>query len=124
MEISSNIVSYNSDHSYYAISNASRGYHSSENTEYASMNLTRGSGASSYMYWQFSLPTIPDGSTINSITCNYKARTSTTSTSYIASAYIQMCSNLTSKGTAKSIRTTSTNASSFTSTSLDRKSVV
>lgn len=118
MAISSNIVSYNSDHSYYALSNASRGYNSSENTQYASMNLTRGNGAQSYMYWQFSLPTIPDGSTINSITCNYKARTSSSSTSYIASAYIQMCSNLTAKGTAKSILTTSTNASSFTSTQI------
>ncbi len=113
--ISSNIESYNSDHSYYALSNASNGYHDSTNTSYASVNLTRGSGASTYIYWEFDLPTIPDGSTINSITCNYKARTSNSSTSYIASATIQLCSNKTTKGTSKSIRTTSTTASSFTS---------
>lgn len=115
---SSNIVSYNSDHSYYALSNASRGYNSSENTQYASMNLTRGSSAESYMYWEFNLPTIPAGATINSITCNYKARTNTTSTSYINQATIQMCSNKTTKGTAKSIRTTSTSASSFSSSEI------
>lgn len=115
---SSNIASYNSDHSYYALSNASSGYNPSTNTQYASMNLTRGKSAESYMYWEFSLPTIPTGATINSITCNYKARTSNSSTSYIAQATIQMCSNKTTKGTAKSILTTSTSASSFSSTQI------
>lgn len=115
---SSNIVSYNSSHSYYAISNAANGYHDSTNTSYASVNLTRGSQAESYMYWEFSLPTIPTGATINSITCNYKARTSSASTSYIAQATIQMCTGTTTKGTAKSILTTSTSASSFTSTEI------
>lgn len=116
--ISSNIESYNSDHSYYALSNATRGYTDSTDTDYASINLTRGRGASTYMYWEFNLPTIPDGSTINSITCNYKARTSTTSTSYITSATIQLCSNKTTKGTSKSILTTTTTTSSFTSTQI------
>ena len=115
---SSNIVSYNSSHSYYAISNAANGYHDSTNTSYASVNLTRGSQAESYMYWEFSLPAIPTGSTINSIVCNYKARTSTASTSYINTATIQMCSGTTTKGSSKSILTTSTSASSFSSTQI------
>lgn len=115
---SSNIESYNSSHSYYALSNAANGYHDSTNTSYASMNLTRGSSAESYMYWEFDLPTIPTGATINSITCNYKARTSTTSTSYINTATIQMCSGTTTKGSSKSILTTSTSASSFSSTQI------
>ena len=115
---SGNIASYNSSHSYYALSNAANGYHDSTNTSYASMNLTRGSQAESYMYWEFNLPAIPTGATINSITCNYKARTSSASTSYIAQATIQMCTGTTTKGTAKSILTTSTNASSFSSTQI------
>lgn len=115
---SSNIVSYNSSHSYYTLSNAANGYHDSTNTSYASVNLTRNSGAETYMYWEFSLPTIPAGATINSITCNYKARTSTTSTSYINTATIQMCSGTTTKGTSKSILSTSTSASSFSSTQI------
>lgn len=115
---SSNIVSYNSSHSYYQLTNAANGYHGSSNTSYANMNLTRGSRAESYMYWEFSLPTIPTGATIDSITCNYKARTSTTSTSYIAQATIQMCSGTTTKGTSKSILSTSTSASSFSSTEI------
>lgn len=115
---SSNIVSYNSSHSYYALSNAAKGYHDSTNTSYASVNLTRNSGAETYMYWEFSLPTIPAGATINSITCNYKARTSSASKSYIAQATIQMCSGTTTKGTSKSILSTSTSASSFSSTQI------
>ena len=115
---SSDIESYNSSHSYYALSNATNGYHDSTNTSYASVNLTRNSGAETYMYWEFSLPTIPAGATINSITCNYKARTSTASTSYIAQATIQMCSGTTTKGTSKSILSTSTSASSFSSTQI------
>lgn len=115
---SSNIVSYNSDHAYYAISNASRGYNPSTNTQYASVNLTRNSGAETYVYWEFRLPTIPTGANINSITCNYKARTSSSSTSYINQASIQMCSGKTLKGTSKSILTTSTSASSFSSTQI------
>lgn len=115
---SSNIASYNSSHAYYAISNASNGYHDSTNTSYASVNLTRSANAETYIYWEFSMPTIPTGATINSITCNYKARTSSSSTSYIAQATIQMCTGTTTKGTAKSILTTSTSASSFTSSEI------
>ena len=115
---SSNIASYNSDHSYYSISNASQGYASSTSSNYATVNLTRGSRASSYIYWEFSLPTIPTGATINSISCNYRAGVSSTTTRYIASAYIQMCSGTTTMGTAKSIMATSPNATSFSSTEI------
>lgn len=116
--ISSNIVSYNSSHSYYSISNASNGYANSSSSNYATVNMTRGSGAQTYIYWEFSLPTIPTGSTINSITCNYRAGVSSTTTRYIASATIQMCSGTTTKGSSKSIMATSPSASSFSSTQI------
>lgn len=116
MNVSSNIVSHDtSDYSYYALSNATRGHADSTSTDYASMNLTRGQSAQSYMYWEFSLPTIPANATIDSITCNYKARVSNSSTSYIAQATIQLYSGTTAKGSSKSIRTTSTSASSLSS---------
>lgn len=114
MTISSNIASYNSDHSYYSISNAAQGYANSTSSNYATVNLTRGSGASTYIYWEFDLPTIPTGSTIDSISCNYRAGVSSTSTRYISSATIQMCSDKTTKGSSKSIMSTSPSASSFT----------
>ena len=116
---SSNIESHDTtDHAYYAITNPTNGYADSTSTDYARVNLTRGQSAQTHVYWQFSLPTIPANATINSITCNYKARVSSSSTSYIAQATIQLYSGTTAKGSSKSIRTTSTNASSLSSTQI------
>ena len=116
---SSNIESHDTtDHAYYAITNPTNGYADSTSTDYARVNLTRGQSAQTHVYWEFSLPTIPTDATIDSITCNYKARVSSSSTSYIAQATIQLYSGTTAKGSSKSIRTTSTAASSLSSTEI------
>lgn len=116
---SSNIESHDTtDHAYYAITNPTYGYADSTSTDYARVNLTRGQSAQTHVYWEFSLPTIPTDATIDSITCNYKARVSSSSTSYIAQATIQLYSGTTAKGSSKSIRTTSTAASSLSSTEI------
>jgi len=80
--------------------------------------LTRGSRATTHIYWEFTLPEIPSAATIDSITCQYKARTSSSSTSYISAATIQLYSGTTAKGSSKSILTTSTSASSLSSTQI------
>jgi len=114
--ITSDITGYDeSDHSYYAISSAANGYDGSSSTDYASINLTRGSRAESYVYWEFTLPEVPAGATIESITCNYKARVSNSSTSYISAATIQLYSGTTAKGSSESIRTTSTSVADISS---------
>ncbi len=116
---SSNIESHDTtDHAYYAITNPTNGYADSTSTDYARVNLTRGQSAQTHVYWEFNLPTIPTDATIDSITCNYKARVSSSSTSYIAQATIQLYSGTTAKGSSKSIRTTSTAASSLSSTEI------
>lgn len=116
---SSNIESHDTtDHAYYAITNPTNGYADSTSTDYARVNLTRGQSAQTHVYWEFSLPTIPTDATIDSITCNYKARVSSSSTNYIAQATIQLYSGTTAKGSSKSIRTTSTDASSLSSTQI------
>lgn len=116
---SSNIESHDTtDHAYYAITNPTNGYADSTSTDYARVNLTRGQSAQTHVYWEFSLPTIPTDATIDSITCNYKARVSSSSTNYIAQATIQLYSGTTAKGSSKSIRTTSTEASSLSSTQI------
>ena len=116
---SSNIESHDTtDHAYYAITNPTNGYADSTSTDYARVNLTRGQSAQTHVYWEFSLPTIPTDATIDSITCNYKARVSSSSTNYIAQATIQLYSGTTAKGNSKSIRTTSTDASSLSSTQI------
>lgn len=113
---SSNIESHDTtDHAYYAITNPTNGYADSTSTDYARVNLTRGQSAQTHVYWEFSLPDIPTNATINSIACNYKARVSSSSTNYIAQATIQLYSGTTAKGSSKSIRTTSTEASSLSS---------
>lgn len=113
---SSNIESHDTtDHAYYAITNPTYGYADSTSTDYARVNLTRGQSAQTHVYWEFSLPAIPTNATINSIACNYKARVSSSSTNYIAQATIQLYSGTTAKGSSKSIRTTSTEASSLSS---------
>lgn len=113
--IGSDITGYSSDHSYYALNNPTYGEGDSTSTDYARINLSRGSGAATYMYWLFTLPAIPADATIDSITCNYKARVSSSSTSYIRTATIQLYSGTTAKGSSQSIRTTSTAASSISS---------
>lgn len=113
---SSNIESHDTtDHAYYAITNPTNGYADSTSTDYARVNLTRGQSAQTHVYWEFSLPAIPTDATIDSITCNYKARVSSSSTNYIAQATIQLYSGTTAKGSSKSIRTTNTDASSLSS---------
>lgn len=113
MTIGSDITGYSSDHEYYALNNPTYGEGDSTSTDYARINLTRGSGAATYMYWEFTLPDVPAGATIDRVTCNYKARVSSSSTSYIRTATIQLYSGTTAKGSSKSIRTTSTDAASI-----------
>lgn len=110
MTIGSDITGYSSDHEYYALNNPTYGEGDSTSTDYARINLTRGSGAATYMYWEFTLPAVPAGATIDRVTCNYKARVSSSSSSYIRTATIQLYSGTTAKGSSQSIRTTSTDA--------------
>ena len=107
--------SYNSDHSYYSISGVNSAYTNSSSSNYATVNLTRGSRANSYIYWEFSLATIPTNASIDTITCRYRAGVSSVTTRYIASAEIQMCSGTSTKGSSKSIMATSPTQTSFTS---------
>lgn len=104
-----NIISHDtSDYSYYAISNASNGYAESSSTSYASINLTRGANAESWVYWNFGSLDIPAGATIDSIKCKGKARVSNSSSSYISLAQAQLYSGTTPKGKYWNIRNTST----------------
>jgi len=48
-----------SDHAYASISNQTNGYNNSSNTTYATINLTTGSGATTYIYFTFDFSDIP-----------------------------------------------------------------
>lgn len=91
------------DYAYASAENIENGYNSADNTTYATINLTTGSGAETYIYYTFDLSAIPDGAVITSVICSVKARISTTSSSYVSSRTMQLYSGTTAKGSSASI---------------------
>lgn len=89
-------------------SNTANGYTSHESTTTARIALKTGSRADTYRYYCFDTSEIPDGVTIISVSCLAKAYISNVNTSYVTSRKIQMYSNLTPKGTAQNLTTTTT----------------
>lgn len=91
--------SYDSDHAYYSVSNITRAYNPATHTSnYAQINLTRGSGAITYIYFKFDTSSIPDNATILSVACQARMRISTSTASYVATRQIQMFSGTTAMG--------------------------
>lgn len=99
--------SYASIQSGYPITN---GYTDSTSTTYCQINLTTGSRATTYFYYTFDLSGIPANATIDSVSCKAKTYISTTSTSYVGTRQVQMCTGTTTKGTATNVTTTATEA--------------
>lgn len=97
--------SYASVNSSYPISN---GFDGSDSSSYAQFVLTTGSGATTYVYYNFDTSEIPDGATINSVSCTAKAYVNTTSTRYISTREMQMCTGTTTKGSATTISNSAT----------------
>ena len=73
---------------------------------YAGFVLTNGSSAVTNIYYNFNCSGIPSGATITSVACRARASRSSTSSSYIASAYLQLCTGTTTKGSQTSVATT------------------
>lgn len=101
------------DHAYASVSNATNGYADSSSTTYATINLTTGSGATTYIYFTFDFSNIPVGATIDSVSCSAKAYINTTNSSRITTRQIQLYSGTTAKGSASTI---SNSTSAFTMT--------
>ena len=72
-----------SDHAYASVSSTTNGYTDSSSTTYATINLTTGSGATTYIYFTFDFSDIPAGATIDSVSCSAKAYINTTNSSRI-----------------------------------------
>lgn len=75
-------------------------------TTYATINLTTGSNAETYVYYTFDLTEIPQGAEIVSISCRAKGLANIRS--WYGSASVQLYSGATAKGTASSLSTTAT----------------
>jgi hypothetical protein len=74
---------------------------------YAGFVLTTGSGAVTNIYYNFNCSGIPEDATISSVACTARAALSTTSTRYIASGALQLCTGTTLKGSATTVSTSS-----------------
>ena len=101
------------DHSYASISGQTNAYTDSSSTTYATINLTTGSGATTYIYYTFDFSEIPADATIDSVTCTSKCYISTTNSSRITTRQMQLFSGTTAKGSAATV-SNSTTAQSLT----------
>ena len=107
--ITSNPVSYNTtDYSYASVSNMERAYNPSSNTTYATINLTTGQDAETWVYFNFDFSDIPEGATIDSVSCSTKAYINTTNSSRITSRTCQLYAGSTAKGSASTISNSTT----------------
>jgi hypothetical protein len=95
-------VSYDSNYSAYSVSGLSQGETDSSSTNYATINLTRGSRAETVIFYNFDLD-IPEGVTINSVSCTAKCYISSTNSSRIATRQVQLYSGNTAKGSAATV---------------------
>lgn len=105
-------TSYDTEnYSWTASSNISRGYASATSTNYAQF-VNGGYGAECYIYYKFDTSQIPDGATIDEVTCSAKVYANgNSSTTPVKS--VQLFTGTTPKGTAASI------SSSVTTRTLD-----
>ena len=97
-----------SDHSYASISNTTNGYTDSSSTTYATINLTTGSSATTYIYFTFDFSDIPVEATIDSVSCSAKAYISSTNSSRITTRQIQLYTGTTAKGSASTVSNSTT----------------
>lgn len=100
--------SYDSDHSYYALSSASNAYTAADSTTRATINLTRGSSAITYIYFKFDTSSIPLNATITSIACQAKVYVSNANNTNLPTRAVQMFSGTTAKGSASTVSNTTT----------------
>ncbi len=91
------------DHAYASISNQANGYNDSSNTSYATINLTTGSGATTYIYYTFDFSDIPAEATIESVSCTTKTYINTTNSSRIRTRQVQLFSGTNEKGSAATV---------------------
>ena len=96
--------------SYYSISGQTNpiGQGSNNSSNYAQVNLTRGSNATTEAIWSFNCSSIPEGATITSISCSAKCSINNVQSSRIATRQAQLYSGTTAKGSAYTVANSTT----------------
>lgn len=93
-----------SQSSYSTASGNTNAYSDTSSTTYARVNCSTGSRRTSYVTYTFNLSELPENATITSVACSAKA--SVTSTTYAATATLQLYAGTTAKGSTTSFRNT------------------
>lgn len=107
--LTSNTVSFDSDNSEYA--SMASGYPIENGIgdgsgTYAGFNMTTGSSAETIILYNFDCSAIPEDAEITSVACRARASTTSSSTSYINQARLQLYSGTTAKGSYTNALTT------------------
>lgn len=89
------------NYSWYSTSSLSNGYASASSTSYAQITCNT-KGAEAYIYYKFDTSQIPDGATIDSVTCSAKLLINGNSTT-TPQKKVQMFTGTTEKGTASNV---------------------
>ena len=105
--VSGHPTSYDSGYSAYSVTGLNQGETDSSSTNYATINLTRGIGAETSIYYNFSLD-IPSGATINSVTCTVKCYISSTNNNRIATREVRLYSGSTAMGDSHTVSNSTT----------------
>lgn len=101
--VSSHPTSYDSGYSAYSVSNLNNALKDSGNTSnYAQINLTRGTNAVTQIFYSFSF-NIPAGSTITAISCTATCLINQTGTTRVPTRKIQLYAGSTAKGSASTV---------------------
>ena len=103
-------VSYDEDTAqWYSTSQSiNNAYDGSDSSNYFQINLTRGSGAETYLALNFDTSSIPSNATIKSVTCTAKCYCSNTQSNRVATRNIQLYSGSTAKGSAYTLSASTT----------------
>ena len=96
-------TSHDDDYAYYSASVLENGFTDSNSTTYSTINLTRGSGAETYVYYGFDTSSIPDGATIESVACSVKCYISQTNSNRISTRQVQLFAGSVAKGSATTV---------------------
>lgn len=92
------------DYAYASASDIENGYNSADNTTYATINLTTGNSAETYIYYTFDLKNIPSEAVVTNVSCSAKCSISS-SAFYISSSTTQLYSGTTAMGTSSTMST-------------------
>ena len=104
-------VNVASDHAYASINSSypiTNGYADASSTNYTRINLTTGSGATTYIYFTFDCSDIPANATINSVTCQAKVSISTTTSNRVTTRQARLYSGTTAMGSAYTVANSTT----------------